>query len=47
MAGKEPSTQSLSPQAFVLTERVPRAALYGRVSTTAGQDPQMQLRELR
>src|SRR5207245_1311401 len=27
------------------TERIPRVALYGRVSTT-GQDPQMQLREL-
>ena len=47
MAGKEASTQSLSPQAPAHTERIPRVALYGRVSTTNGQDPEMQLRELR
>ena len=47
MAGKEASTQSLSPQASAPTERIPRVALYGRVSTTNGQDPQMQLREMR
>ncbi len=47
MAGKEASTQSLSPQASAHAERLPRVALYGRVSTTTGQDPQMQLRELR
>ncbi len=46
MAGKEASTQTLSPQASAHTERIPRVALYSRVSTTAGQDPQMQLREL-
>ncbi len=47
MADKEPSTQSSSPQASARTDRIPRVALYGRVSTTTGQDPQMQLRELR
>ena len=47
MAGKEPSTQSPSPQASAHTDRIPRVALYGRVSTMSGQDPQMQLRELR
>jgi DNA invertase Pin-like site-specific DNA recombinase len=46
MAGKEASTQSSSPQASAPTERIPRVALYGRVSTANGQDPQMQLREL-
>src|SRR5713101_908354 len=47
MAGKEASTQIPSPQASAHADRIPRVALYGRVSTTTGQDPQMQLRELR
>ena len=47
MAGKEASTYGPLPQASAPTQRITRVALYGRVSTANGQDPQMQLRELR
>ena len=47
MAGKEASTHGPLPQASAPTQRITRVALYGRVSTANGQDPQMQLRELR
>ncbi len=51
MAEKQPSTDLFSDQGAARPEMTTtdnkRIALYSRVSTTHGQDPQMQLRELR
>ncbi len=46
MAGRKVNTRNFSAQEQKPRETV-RAALYSRVSTTNGQNPEMQLRELR
>ena len=47
MAVKETSTQAPFPQVVRGSDLDRRAVLYARVSTNNGQDPEMQLRELR
>jgi DNA invertase Pin-like site-specific DNA recombinase len=47
MAAKESTTSVVLPQIVSGPDLERRAALYARVSTANGQDPQMQLRELR
>jgi DNA invertase Pin-like site-specific DNA recombinase len=47
MAGKETSTQAPFPQVIRGADLDRRAVLYSRVSTTNGQDPEMQSREIR
>ncbi|OFV95680.1 MAG: hypothetical protein A3H28_15480 [Acidobacteria bacterium RIFCSPLOWO2_02_FULL_61_28] len=47
MAGSKINTASFSTQASAARTQGIRAALYARVSTNNGQDPEMQLRELR
>ena len=47
MAGNKGSTRLNSAQGNPSHKNTIRAALYSRVSTTNGQDPEMQLRELR
>ena len=46
MAGTKPSSPLQSIQATAATDQSVRVALYSRVSTSNGQDPEMQLREL-
>jgi len=47
MAGQESSTHSSFPQVVAGADLDRRAVLYSRVSTTNGQDPEMQSREIR
>jgi len=47
MAGRDRSIPALPPQVIRGADLDRRAALYARVSTNNGQDPEMQLRELR
>ena len=47
MAGKKPNTGDPPAQVRVTGDGETRAALYSRVSTNNGQDPEVQLRELR
>ena len=47
MAGNKGSTRLNSAQGNAVQKNTIRVALYSRVSTTNGQDPEMQLRELR
>jgi len=47
MAGQESSTRTPFPQVVAGADLDRRAVLYSRVSTTNGQDPEMQSREIR
>ena len=47
MAGQESSTRTTLPQVVAGADLDRRAVLYSRVSTTNGQDPEMQSREIR
>jgi len=47
MAGQESSTRTTLPQVVAGADLDRRAVLYSRVSTTTGQDPEMQSREIR
>ncbi len=47
MAVKEASTQAAVPQVVPATDADTRAVLYSRVSTSNGQDPEVQSREIR
>ena len=47
MAAKESTTRALLPQVVRGADLDRRAVLYSRVSTTNGQDPEMQSREIR
>lgn len=47
MAGQESSTHAQFPQAVPASDADTRAVLYSRVSTTNGQDPEVQSREIR
>jgi len=47
MAGQESSTRTTFPQVVAGADLDRRAVLYSRVSTTNGQDPEMQSREIR
>jgi len=47
MAGQESSTHAPFPQVVPATDADTRAVLYSRVSTTNGQDPEVQSREIR
>jgi hypothetical protein len=47
MAAKEASTHAVFPQVVAGPDLDRRAVLYARVSTNNGQDPEVQLREIR